>query len=289
MRRHPHDFDALCIAFQHIAARTWHRICSNHTTSISLREDGITALNLQDLYHLQSQEFIVMDFSPHVESSTTGADWEWWFMQPGRHFGAAVQAKALTTDQDYDIPYVPRNGYPQIRRLLDYSKSRGLAPMYCFYNWWLMPPLRHWPCGSFVEQEDLWGCALADGLNVWRLHQHHKHSLADLHEYTMPWHCIVCCPGHVHGGPEGPGTRAGGIARVLRRQRPHGQTSKPPQNQDEYAEFPEPKIVEELPERISVIRRLAQAHETIGADLIHKLFGETPPRQVILQGTPDKE
>lgn len=286
---HSHNFSALCIAFQHIAVRTWHRIRRNHTTPISVREDGLTAINLQDLYHLRSQDFTVVDFSPHVESSTTGADWEWWFMQPGRHFGAAVQAKALTAAQDYDIPYVPKNGYPQIRRLLDYSKSKGLAPMYCFYNWWKEPPVRYWPCGSFVEQDDLWGCALADGLNVWRLHQHQQHSLADIHKYTMPWHCIVCCPGHVHGRPEGPGTRATGIARVLRRQRPYDETFESPQSKDEYAEFPEPTIVEELPERISVLHRFAQANERIAGDLIHELFGKTPPKHVIMQGTPQRE
>jgi len=140
VRGHLHQFSGLCIAFQHMATRTWHRVRNNHTTGITLREDGITALNLQDLYKLQSQEFTVFDSTPHVESSTTGADWEWWFIQSGKHIGAAVQAKILTTTQDYDIAYVPKNGYPQIRRLLDYSKSNGLTPMYCFYNRWHVPP-----------------------------------------------------------------------------------------------------------------------------------------------------
>jgi hypothetical protein len=289
VRPHPQEFSALCLAFQQIATRTWTRIGNNHTTPISVREDGITALNLQDLYLLQLKEFTVFDFTPQVESSTTGADWEWWFMQPGKYFGAAVQAKALTTDQKYDIAYVPKNGYPQIRRLLDYSKNKGLAPMYCFYNWWRMPPARHWPCQSFVEHEDLWGCALADGFNVWKLHLRQKYSLADLNKYTMPWHCIACCPGHVDGGPRGPSTRALGIARVLRDQSPTDEPSGYAYEQDDYPEFPEPRIVEELPERITILRRYAESHERIGRDLILELFGETPPRKVILQGKPEKE
>ena len=289
MRQHPQKYSALCIAFQHIAARTWHRIHNNHTCPISVREDGITALNLQDLYQLQLQEFTVIDFTPYVESNATGADWEWWFMQPGKYFGAAVQAKTLTTAQDYDIGYVPKNGYPQIRRLLDYSQSKGLTPMYCFYNWWRVPPARHWPCHSFVEQEDLWGCALADGFNVWKLHLRQKYSLADLNKYTMPWHCIVCCPGYVDGEPRGQSTRASGIARVLRHQSSTNEPSEPDHEQGNYQEFPEPKIVEELPERITILREYVESHEKIGRDLILKLFGETPPRQVILQGTPEKE
>jgi hypothetical protein len=280
---------ALCAAFQHMATRTWHRIYNNHNTPISIREDGITALNLQDLYNFQSQEFSVVDFSPHVESSTTGADWEWWFMQPGRYFGAAVQAKALTVSQSYDIAYVPTNGYPQIRRLLDYSINSGVAPMYCFYNWWQIPPTQHWPCGSFVEQEDLWGCALADGLQVWKLHRQNRHTLVDLHKYTMPWHCIVCCSGHVVGGPEGPSTRAFGISRVLRSQQPLDEHTGQADEPDVYAQFPEPQIVQELPERIAVLRRYVHSHETIGRDMILKLFGKTPPAKVVLIGNPEKE
>ena len=289
MQKRDHEFNVLCRGFQHMATRTWHRIRNNHTKPISIREDGITALNLQDLYELQSHEFTVVDFSPHVESSTTGADWEWWFMQPGRNFGAAVQAKALSKALDYDIAYVPKKGYHQIARLLDYSRAKGLTPMYCFYNWWSVPPMEHWPCGSFREQDDLWGCALADGHTVWRLHRQDKHSLSDIHRHTMPWHCIVCCPGRCHGGPMGPGTRAAGIARFLRSREAEKETPQHSQEPDQYAEFPEPEIVAELPERISVLRHVVQCGEEVGSKMIHKLFGETPPKQVILQGRPDKE
>jgi len=131
-----------------------------------------------------------------------------------------------------------------------------------------------------VEREDLWGCSLADGYNVWRLHQQHKHSLADLLKYTMTWHCIVCCPRHIYEKPECPGTRAAGIARVLRRQ----DISGSPNKRDKYADFPEPKTVEKLPERISVLRQIALSSDTIRPDLIFKLFGESPPKHVILQG-----
>ena len=161
--------------------------------------------------------------------------------------------------------------------------------MYCFYNWWLIPPSEHWPCRSFPVQEDLFGCALADGFTIWKLHRQNKHSLSDIHKYTMPWHCIVCCPGYIHGGSSGAGTRAAGIARVLRN--PGSEDDMPDQSQeaDEYPEFPEPKLVPELPERISTLRRLVQSREKINADIIVKLFGEYPPKKVILHGAPDME
>lgn len=281
--------DALCIAFQNLATRTWYRMKNNHETPISIREDGITALNLQDLYHLQSQEFTVVDFSPHVESNITGADWEWWIMQPGNNFGMAVQAKSLSKKGTYDIPYVPQNGYPQIQRLLDYSLSNGLMPLYCFYNWWRFPPAHFWPCGSYVEKEDLWGCALADGLTIWKLHCQKKYTIQSIHTCTMPWHCIVCCSGHVGQKPVGPGTKAEGIAQVLRG---HSRKVSPDNmniKEDEYTNFPEPTFHEEIPKRISVLRRLVKAGEEIDAGVIREYFGKYPPKKVVLQGSPDQK
>src|SRR5688572_2436382 len=122
---------------------------TNFTTPIRLREDGITSLNLQDIFLLLKGQVIVIDFSPHVESSSTGADWEWWFLGKSNVFGAAVQAKCLSNNGDYDIGYIPKNGYPQIERLLDYCVANALSPMYCFYNWWSAAPSPTvWPCGS---------------------------------------------------------------------------------------------------------------------------------------------
>ncbi len=285
MQRGPRNFCNLCDAFQHMAKSAWCLVHRNHTTPISIREDGITALNLQGLYLLQSQDFTVFDFSPHVESSTTGADWEWWFMQPGRNFGAAVQAKALSRNQEYDISYIPKKGYPQIKRLLDYSKTNALTPMYCFYNWWPTPPFQHWPCQSISEQNDLWGCALADGYVIWKLYRSGRYSLSDVHRLTMPWHCIVCCPGHNYGGaPTGPGTRAAGIARVLRTREIEEIPIEQSQEKEEYSEFPQPEIVTELPERISALRTLVGSREGISSDMVFELFGEYPPQRVILQG-----
>ena len=113
--------------------------------------------------------------------------------------------------------------------------------------------------------------------------------LAELHKYTMPWHCIVCCTGHVCGGPEGPGTRAFGISHVLRRKRSEEEPPEHSDKQDEYPQFSMPRIVEQLPERISILRQHALSHERIRPELIFKLFGETPPKQVILHGITEEE
>jgi hypothetical protein len=75
-------------------------------TGIWLREDAITALNLQDLWKFRSSGLTVVDFSPYFESTTTGADWEWWFIDAQGSFGAAVQAKSLRNGR-YDFGYTP--------------------------------------------------------------------------------------------------------------------------------------------------------------------------------------
>ncbi|MBN1761720.1 MAG: hypothetical protein JW878_01395 [Methanomicrobia archaeon] len=289
MRTHARDFGELCSSFQSIAIRTWHRMHNNLTTPISLREDGITAMNLQDLYNLHSSQVLIVDFSPYIESHRTSADWEWWFLQPHNYFGAAVQAKCLKSDNSYEIGYVPLNGYPQIRRLLDYSQKNALTPLYCFYNWWGTPPVMgYWPCGSFSYQDDLWGCSLSDGIVVYQLYRQGKNGIGDIYPLTMPWHCIACCPeyhaGSLDRSGKGYATRGASVAEVMRemiRSVPDSDDSA----ENYYPNFLWPRIVPELPERIQVVRRLALAREPISPDRVSEYFGKFPPRYVVLQGS----
>jgi len=210
--------DPVCSTFQLRATRTWHRMKKNRTTSIYLREDGITAINLQELYKFNSDEFLVFDFTPHKENRITGADWEWWWLQGGESFGAAVQAKSLKPNNTYDIGATDNDGYPQIQRLLNYSFHYQVTPLYCFYNYWNATPnsLLYWPCGSYPNRPELWGCALMDGWSAWNLHLLDRYALADILPLCMPWHCIACCPVINSTGQMGVASRACGIARSLR-------------------------------------------------------------------------
>jgi len=54
----------LCMVFHHLASRTWDRMRNNLNTPILMREDGITAANLQDLHYYQSHAFTFVDFTP---------------------------------------------------------------------------------------------------------------------------------------------------------------------------------------------------------------------------------
>ncbi len=282
-REHDPGHSGLCVAFHHLATRTWERMENNFKTPIRLREDGITSMNLQDLYYLQSTAFTFVDFTPFVESRVTGADWEWWFQQSGSAFGAAVQAKCLQKDGSYNIEYVPPGTKkPQIERLLRYCRDYGVYPMYCFYNWWQQNPVPgYWPCGSFGHQEDRWGCAIADGTVIWRLHRQGHHDVHSLHKSSLPWHCIVCCPSHYSAGAPGPGTRAAGILQFLQAQGP-GVSIREEQSDEEREPLPGPHTVEHVPERISALLETVQSGREISAEFVREFFGDAPPRRVVV-------
>src|SRR5258708_2500989 len=97
----------LCLVLRVLAERTWHRMGQSVSSGIWLREDAYTAINLQDLFEFHGRELLIVDFSPHIESNVTGADWEWWFLDRDGAFGAAVQAKCLRAGH-YDLGYTPK-------------------------------------------------------------------------------------------------------------------------------------------------------------------------------------
>lgn len=263
-----------CSTFHALAIRTWNRMHMNLTTRIRLREDGITALNLQDISLHLGGKVEVIDFSPCVESHVTGADWEWWFLGQHSVFGAAVQAKCLSSMNDYDIGYIPNHGYPQIERLLDYSIANSIAPLYCFYNWWSMTSVPHvWPCGSYPKQDDLWGCALADGWEVYNYHLAGNYSASTLAAICEPWHCIVCCS-PVSADPS---ERAHGVIRRLSSDRMSGRTIKAYKGRD----IPGPQTHDRLPQRVITAIRLATEGNIREAALA---MGENAPRHLLIMG-----
>jgi predicted nucleic acid-binding Zn-ribbon protein len=257
----------------------------NRTTSIYLREDGITAINLQELYQYNSDKFLVFDFTPHKENKVTGADWEWWWLQGGESFGAAVQAKSLKPDYTYDIGATDRSGHPQIERLLNYSLHYHVTPFYCLYNYWNATPssLLSWPCQSFLSRPELWGCALIDGFRAWNLHLLKRYALADILPLCMPWHCIACCPGIFSSDQVGIATRACGIAKYLRLSRRDATDTDNAPVDDEYGDFFEPNTQDQPPQRIRQLIDAVENGDGISRELVNDLWDEQPPDYVLVQ------
>lgn len=277
----------LCLSFQSLASRTWEYLKKSRHYKISLREDAITSLNLIELYVHRSPNFYVIDFSALEESFNTGADWEWWFLQKGNHFRAAVQAKKLTNSFRYDIGYTPEGSkYSQIRRLFDYCSMRDLSPMYCFYNYWEPSDnvVYNWPCRCIVQNLSLFGCALTDGYVVQKLYSCKHHHIHDILAFSYPWHCIVCCEHLKEGGgiPFGPAYRALSIMQHLTAFNKLV-NDKYPINPD-YHKFKAPKLHKKLP---GYMRELIDRHRknvAIDKDFLVKNWGDVIPKRVVIQG-----
>ncbi|MFB6319623.1 DUF6615 family protein [Saccharicrinis sp. FJH54] len=268
----------LCIAFKAISARTWNSMHKNFITPIQKREDAFTSDNLQDLYLMNSDFFRVFDFSPHVESSTTGADWEMWFVDSdGKCFGFAVQAKKLSKDLDYEIGYVPNNGYPQIDRLFDYCRqTNDLTPLYCFYNYFdKVNSTCVWPCKSYPEDETLWGCAISHGVKIKNLNNLRRNTINDILPVSFPWHCLVCCPGINRNGLGTYSDRAAGFADLLKTM--GDENEKRIENN---SDFENPKIQDSLPKRIQVL--LDYDNGIIPKQMVDEIWGKLKPKQIMI-------
>jgi hypothetical protein len=257
----------LCLTLQALAERTWGRMFKNQSTGITLREDGITALNLQDLATFNQATLTVVDFSPWLESRETGADWEWWFVDQQGAFGAAVQAKSLS-DCTYGIDFVPNGGTTQIDRLMQYCKTNRVHPQYVFYNFWSKPQAATWPCPTISHHEPLWGCTIADGHAVYRLHKSGRSTLPHILPISLPWHCLTCCP---PAQSPGVGQAAYAVASVL-----HNVGTAEAVDSDNF-----PVLSAGLPERVRTALAASATPDRNPRDAL-AAWGDFPPRALVL-------
>jgi len=252
-------------------------------TGIWLREEGITALNLQDLSEFDPQFMVISPFSPREESRETGADWGWWFLEPGVVFGAAVQAKCLREGR-YDLAFKPRRARRlQIERLFAYCTSQGdVTPLYCLYNFWnfVETPVDVWPCGSFGPQAALWGCALLDGTAAWRLHAGGHYSPHRVLPFAEPWHCLTCCD-FGDGKTRGAATRALAVSERLRER---GRALESSAGELFWTELPPPRVFETPPPRLRSLLQARATEERIMLSDIERLWAGNVPRHIVIHG-----
>ncbi len=174
--------DALCDTFIQLSRKTWEQMKRNYTTGILVREEAMTGINLQHLKITHPEHIRIRDFSPFEESSKTGADWEWWFVDGEFALGFAVQAKRLNNGI-YDIGYQPKKNPLQIETLLKYcSDAADLTPLYCWYNYFQ----------NELVVKDAWGCALADGYTVYKEHLGKNYNVDSIRRISEPWHYLAC-------------------------------------------------------------------------------------------------
>jgi hypothetical protein len=197
----------LCSLFQELAQLTWHSIEKSEAAGTSRGEVGLTEELLPELVLGGGGQVQVTQFSGRQEGKT-GADWEWWLTDAGgrRWFGMRIQAKVLSTESHSykELKYAP-GGKLQIERLVETAEDSPNKPYpaYCFYNFWpTSAESPAWPCGSYPETLESWGCAIADAYALLPLVRAGQISLQAVGPHERPWRCLVCCSGYfraLHG------------------------------------------------------------------------------------------
>jgi len=215
--KNPYDIsetDRVCRAFTYASLQTWEDLRDDPT----LGEDSITDYRLLLLKRHCPDEVEVIKFNRRKEANT-GADWEWWFGAKDQWFGMRVQAKKLDIDT---LAYkhldhrIGSSNELQVDRLIQDAGSRGLFPMYSFYNYWDADAGPNtWRCQTFERRPALWGNSVAAAEVVQKLVMSGTKSAFDVAESALPITCLACCRGHA--GIDDPTLpyRARGVAMYL--------------------------------------------------------------------------
>ncbi len=119
-----------CTAFQSegLYIADWMR------SQAEVKEESITD---SYLYRLARATPIVryVSFSRWDEARRTGADWEWWFVLPGRSLKLRVQAKKLRRGRNCRGDLARKNKHGgQLRMLIKRARQNKAIPIYAFYS-----------------------------------------------------------------------------------------------------------------------------------------------------------
>lgn len=138
---------------------------------------------------------IYRKFTKHEEARSTGADWEWWFVDSGKALCLRIQAKKISHNRDnYDgLAHTNRYGL-QIEKLISDARVRNSLPFYAFY---------HAPLGTPAilcqERDDVGqkhGVFIADAVSLYEEHISPGRRRVDadtLMARCNPLPCLVCC------------------------------------------------------------------------------------------------
>ncbi len=160
----------------------------------SVNEESITNWLLYNLSEeLPSLKY--RQFTRHVEAKTTGADWEWWFVDNNYALCLRIQAKKIYDSKDnYDgIAYTNQYGL-QIEKLISDATLKNSIPFYSFYyapqkNPKVLCGGQGWDksdCGIFISS--------ATKLHTDFIKNGRKKVTAnDILIRSNPMHCLVCC------------------------------------------------------------------------------------------------
>jgi hypothetical protein len=124
----------LCETFRREAGVVWNRMRTAAGLGLSLSEETLTECALYNIALAHQGKDIMIDLATKPAEAKHGADWEWWLVHGKQGLGFRVQAKRLFAKP-----------YEQLDKLVSASKSAGLQPLYCFFNFPRPQGQFNWP------------------------------------------------------------------------------------------------------------------------------------------------
>lgn len=188
--------NCLCQSFSDQAIYTWERLEKEKITSISIGEETLTDINLQDIqmqnpYHIKTQKF------NRRQEAKNGADWEWWFCSENMGFGVRVQAKKLDLKSN---TYLGINKETRSRKQIDIfideaiDSQYHLYPLYVFYNYFdSSMKYIYWKNKSYPKIIERFGCSILPAYILKNLlYFTDEIGIALLANIMLPWDELVC-------------------------------------------------------------------------------------------------
>jgi len=205
--------EKLCKTFKYISGYVWDLLrdsqyygfyqtsLTNINRGLGLKEETISDLILLKVIQRQPYDIISIKFGKNYEAQE-GADWEWWFLSRSGIIGLRLQAKRIHINRgiiEYSHLDYQKQGNYQVDILLQQAQSKGMIPLYIFYNWWdLNFPFRDYVnsiipfCCKVYSSRNL-EVTIASAIEVGKAVHSSKKSLSDILPISYPISCLFCC------------------------------------------------------------------------------------------------
>lgn len=252
---------AICSTFKELAALTWRRIGQANRAGLFWSEETNTETLLLTMQERHPGQ-IAISAIPKWREARIGADWEWWFGEPGAWIGMRVQAKRIKLPQErFDGLFSQRaKSQPatQIDTLIDRADRDGIIPAYCFYvhssRW---PSLGFWPQRHMAEDEPTpLGCLIGHASSVRAMR---STTLSKIASISFPWHLLVC-----PADPTLP--MAVNLAKVFRASFRALPTPTAVAAKLGHVDWPMMEPVQSLPDHVRPLLNRLQGEEAVGGD-----------------------
>lgn len=158
-------------------------------TRMGVAEETITDCNLLEIQGRHAKHISSYKFSRREEGATSGADWLWFFGEPGCWICLLVQAKIINPVTG-NCHYLDYKKGEQRRKLLAYARRHRFVPRYCIYSR-ISPtfqPLPRVVCPELYSvPAKQWGCAIVTPSRVRRLVSKKEKKHFDVLAESIPW------------------------------------------------------------------------------------------------------